>query len=412
MTAKDTARPWASPAVRALAVKACAYLMVIGASGFLEGYMMTARAEVKPYVLASFTHDDNLFRRSDQANPRADNYHRLEAGLDLTAQRARQRLNLRAAANRTQFERFGFLDNTGGSGHLGWDGEMGRAWRGRAGYDYTRTLASFALLAETEGRNIRTEQRAYAEADYLVFPSLRLRAGVDNTDVKNSLESQRPLDLQSASAAVGLHYLSAAENFVGVQSKLTNGDYPNPENISGTLVNNSFDETENGFVLDWRPAGHSRLQARLGYTDRRYDQLSSRNFKGGTGRLIYDWNLTGKTVFNATAWRELTAADDLSASYVVSRGLNMGPRWSVTPKTTVQAVVALERRDYRGDPRLVLTAATERADKLNSVAMGVAYLPFRKVQLAFGYEAGRRTSTRALSDYRFNSVNGSVRVEF
>lgn len=373
---------------------------------------MMARAEVKPYVLASFTHDDNLFRRSDQADPRADNYQRLEAGLDVTAQRARQRLNLRAAANRTQFKRFGFLDNTGGVGHLGWDGEMGRAWRGRAGYDYTRTLASFALLAETEGRNIRAEQRAYAEADYLVFPSLRLRVGVDNTDVKNSLESQRPLDLQSAAAAVGLHYLSAAENFVGVQSKLTNGDYPNPENISGTLVNNSFDETENGLVLDWRPAGHSRLQARLGYTDRRYDQLSSRNFKGGTGRLIYDWNLTGKTVFNATAWRELTAADDLSAGYVVSRGLTVGPRWSVTPKTTVQAVIAQERRDYQGDPRLVLTATTERADKLNSVAVGVAYLPFRKVQLAFGYEAGKRASTRALSDYRFNSVNGSLRVEF
>lgn len=397
---------------RMTAAKAGACLVLIGASLLLEGYMVMARAEVKPYALASYTHDDNLFRRSDQADPRADNYHRLEAGLDVTAQQARQRLNLRAAAHRTEFERFGFLDNQGGTGHVGWDGEIGRSWQGRAGYDYTRSLASFELLAETEGRNIRTEQRAYAEADYRVFPSLRLRAGVDNADVKNSLESQRVLDFQSAAAAVGIHYLSAAENFIGVQSKLTNGDYPNPENINGTLVDNSFDETENGFVFDWRPGGHSRLQARLGYTDRRYDQLSARDFKGGTGRLIYDWNLTGKTVFNAAAWRELTAADDLSASYVVSRGLTVGPRWAVTPKITVQATVTQERRDYQGDPRVILTGIAERADKLDSLGAAVAYLPLRKIQVAFGYETGERSSTRALTDYRFHSVNGSLRVEF
>lgn len=397
---------------RAALSKGCARLMIIGAILFLEGYMIVAHAEVKPYVLASFTHDDNLFRRSDQADPRADNYQRLEAGIDLTAQKARQRLNLRAAANRTEFERFSFLDNQGGAGHVGWDGEMGRAWQGRAGYDYTRSLASFALLAETEGRNIRTDRRAYAEIDYRVFPSLRLRLGVDNADVKNSLENQRALDFESAAAAVGVHYVSAAENFIGVQSKLTNGDYPNPENINGTPVDNSFDEAENGFVLDWRPAGHSRLQTRLSYTDRRYDQLPARDFKGATGRLIYDWNLTGRTVFNAAAWRELTVSDDLSASYVVSRGVTLGPRWSVTPKTTVQAAVTQERRDYQGDPRSVLIGLQERADKLNSLAAAVAYLPFRKVQVALGYEAGKRTSTRAFSDYRFRSINGSLRVEF
>lgn len=371
-----------------------------------------ARAEVKPYVLASFTHDDNLFRRSDQANPEADNYRRVEAGLDLTAQKARQKFNAWAGVNRTQFQRFDFLDNTGGAGHAGWEGELGRSWSGRAGYDYTRSLASFEALAVAAGRNIRTDQRGYAEADYRIFPSLRLRAGVDNRRVKNSLEAQRVLNFKSTSAAVGLHYLSAAENFLGVQSKLTNGDYPNPESINGTLVDNSYDETENGLVMDWRPAGHSRVQARAGYTQRQYDQLPERDFSGGTGRLIYDWNLTAKTLLNAAVWRELTAADNLSAGYVVSRGVTFGPRWSVTPKTTVQAVAGQERRDYEGDPRLVVASASERADKLNSLAVAVAYLPFRKTQIALGYEAGKRTSTQALADYRFQSVNGSLRVEF
>lgn len=393
-------------------------LWVLGAGMFLGGYMTLARAEVKPYVAASYTHTDNLFRLSDQADPNAaigtgdksDNYRRLEAGVDMNAQVSRQKFNLQAGVNQTRFERFDFLDNNGGAGRAVWDGEIGSVWRGRAGYEYARSLSAFEVLSA--GKNIRTDRRGFGEVDFRIFPSWRIRAGADKYDVENSQATRQTLDNRTASRAIGLHYVSATEDYLGVQSKSTDGDYLNSENINGTLVDNSYDETENGLVMDWRPAGHSRLQARASYTERHYDQLPARDYQGPTARLIYDWSLTEKTLVNAVVWRELTVADDLSASYVLSKGINLGPKWSATSKVTLRAGLAHETRDYRGDPRLILTALNERSDRLNMATFSASYLPSPRIQMGLGYETGRRTSTRALSDYRYQNVSGNLRVEF
>lgn len=393
-------------------------LWLLGLSMFLEGYMTLAQAEVKPYVAASYIHTDNLFRLSDRADPnavigsgdRSDNYRRLEAGVDMNAQASRQKFNLQAGVNQTRFERFNFLDNGGGSGRAVWDGEIGSAWRGRAGYEYARSLSAFEVLSG--GKNIRTDRRGFGELDYRIFPSWRIRAGADNYDVKNSLTTRQTLDNRTVSRAIGLHYVNAAEDYLGVQSKSTDGSYPNPENINGVSVDNGYDETENGLVMDWRPAGHSRLRARASYTERRYAQLPARDYQGPTARLIYDWNLSEKTLANAVVWRELTIADDLSASYVLSKGINLGPKWSATPKVTLRAGLGHEIREYRGDPRLILTALNQRSDRLNAATFSADYLPSPKIQMGLGYETGRRTSTQALSDYRYRNVSGNLRVEF
>lgn len=379
---------------------------------------------VTPYVFISAMHDDNLFRLSDDADTvaalgsdeRADTYRTVEAGVDVSARLSRQRFSAHGSVNETRFSRYTFLNYEGGRGRLRWDWLVGSDWQGRLGYDYSRSLASLDTL--NIERNIRTEQLAYAEGDYRFSSKWRLRAGVQNRDLDNSAETREALDTRAVSTDIGLHHLTPADNqlselnFIGVRLRVTDGDYPQPETIAGTTVDNSYDETETGAVAGWRFPGMSQAQAFVGYTTRRHEQFPERDFQGATGRVTFDWQVGAKTIVNISAWRELTVADDTSAAYVLSEGAHIGPDWSITPKTTLKARLVRETRTYEGDPRLVLVPTDTRVDELESLRLALEYTPISAARIGLSWKTGTRDSNRALTDYRYHSIAATLSAHF
>lgn len=379
---------------------------------------------VTPYVFVSAMHDDNLFRLSDDADTtatlgsdeRSDTYRTVEAGVDVSAQVSRQRFSAHGSVNETRFSRYTFLDYEGGRGQLRWDWVVGSDLQGRVGYDYSRSLAS--LDTQDVERNIRAEQLAYAEGDYRFSSKWRVRAGAGDRDLDNSAVTKQALDTRAVSTDVGLHYLVPADNagselnFIGVRLRVTDGDYPNPETIAGTIVDNSYDETETGVVAGWRFPGMSHAQAFVGYTDRRHEQFPERDYQGVTGRMTFGWQVSAKTIVNLSAWRELTVADDISPAYVLAEGAQLGPDWSITPKTTLKARVAWETRTYRGDPSLVVAPTDTRVDELESLRLAVEYAPVSAARIGLSWKTGTRDSNRPLTDYKYNSIAATLSAHF
>jgi exopolysaccharide biosynthesis operon protein EpsL len=403
----------------------CVVCVVSGGVLLSAGKVSAETGGFVPYVSVAVTHDDNLFRLSGDADTaailgtdrRADTYRVVEAGADLGAQISRQRLSLHGDLMQTRFSRFGFLDNDGGSARARWDWSVLSGANGRLGYDYRRSLAS--LETQSAGRNIRGDGNAYGEADLRIAHRLRLRLGASERNVQNSLDAQRILDVRATTVESALHLLSvppqgveAEPNYLGLRIRSTRGDYPTAQIVDTTTVDNSYEEREAGAVAGWRFADNSLLEAFAGHTERDYHQLPARDFAGTTGRLDYNWQVSGKTSVIALLWRELTVADDQSAAYVLSQGLLLGPDWSVTRKTTFKARAGIETRDYRGDPSLALGTAAERKDRIGSYSVGLDYKPAQAINLALAWKTASRESNRALTDYRYRSVTATLRAHF
>jgi hypothetical protein len=198
-----------------------------------------------------------------------------------------------------------------------------------------------------------TTDRFFGTGGYQSTPRWRACAAADWIQFANSA-TQQVLDNTTTSATAGVDYVTPAGNFAGGQVKYSHGSYPNPRFVSGpnVFVSNTYDEVEASGVVHGVATGLSKLDARLGYTYRRYDEVSQRDYEGFTGRLSWDWTPGAKTLINLAMWRELQGMTDLTASDVLSHGISLAPSWAPSPKLVFQARVAYVKNDYQGESRV------------------------------------------------------------
>ncbi len=374
---------------------------------------------VEPFVSGGVTWDSNLFRLSDAADTQAtlgstqksDTRYRLGAGIRANLAASRQRVILEGRVDDDNFERFAFLNHTGYKASATWKWLAGPNGRGDLGYSRRRFLASLAEL-QAPLRDIITEDRAFGAATYLLTPRWRLRGGMEWLKFHHSEPIRASLDSRTVSTTLGVDYLTPAGGTAGTQVKYSNGEFPQRQFVAGSLVDNRYDEVEASAVVSGYPGGKSHFDMRIGYTSRRHGQLSQRDFDGMTGRLDFDWTPTAKILLNAAVWREIRSIEDVSASYVLSQGFSLGPRWAPTSKLVFQARWVYEKRDFEGDPGFILAGGPAREDRFRGGSLAVGYTPWRNAELALAYERGDRNSNVLGRDYDYDAVSANVKVAF
>lgn len=172
--------------------------------------------------------------------------------------------------------------------HLLFDGEIERA-------DYD----SFDELDHTRTKG-RTEKIGYLNGGYQIHPDWWMSAGMEYSDV--SYQERQRLDRDSTAGTFAVVYRNTLNTPVGMRVKYTDYDLRD-DSINGISTSNDYTEAEISGLFYWEVTGKSKLEANLGYTDQSYDDLDERDFQGATGRLTYDWNVTGKTELEFSAWR-------------------------------------------------------------------------------------------------------------
>jgi exopolysaccharide biosynthesis operon protein EpsL len=364
-------------------------------------------------LFGGYDHDSNPFRVSSSAvpGPQSDSIYRAGAGIRAEIPSGRQRFVLEARGQYNKYDRFDLLDHTSYGAGATWRWAVGNQWSGEAGYTRKRVLGGFEDV-QAPIKDMIVEDRAFVSAGYLVTPRWRVRGAFDFTKWNHDDPTRSELDARIVSGTAGLDYVTPANNHVGGQIKVSEGEYPNQQAVGAALVTNDYREIEASMVMRWIVTGKSTLDARAGYTRREHDELAQRDFDGFTGRLGLDWFVANKTLLNFAVWREIQSTDDASASYVLSEGWSVGPAWAPTVKLVFQARYLRENRDFRGDPALVIVGGAPREDSFDGFSVVAGYTPVRNVHLSLGAEWGDRTSNIFLRDFEYRLISANARIRF
>lgn len=374
-----------------------------------------------PYTSISYGYDSNLFRLANDSEAlgvlgttdTAERYRVLAAGINVDWRISRQTIRARAELSRTNYETYQVLDYDGRDLLLQWSWAVGSKASGDVGVSETRTLGSFSELQQVVN-NIRTQRRQFANGAVKLDNRWQIKAAAARTELLNSSNaaSQSSLDFSEDSLNLGVQYQTPKATLVELGSRFSNGTYPNRQIVGLTPVDNSYKQVEPGVGVTWLPTGKTRLQARLGYTRRTYDDVPQRNFSGATGRLSGDWYVSGKTAFNLAVYREIGAYEDTTASYTLNHGVALSGSWLPSAKTTLTLRAIHDQRSFDGDPDFIVSTDPVRQDKVNSLQASINYAVLRKVAVGLTLQAGERTSNRALQEYRYYSGMVNLRGEF
>lgn len=368
--------------------------------------------------------DDNLFRVPD-GDPRAfgvdpakksDRIRRIGVGLKYDKTVSRQRFLADVNLEQNSYERNDNLDHIAGNAGTKWLWAIGSQWSGKLGYDHRRRLSGFADLSVNNvafnTKNLVDQDAVSITGGYRLHPRWRVWGGLDFLEATNSSPKLIQNDTSITTGSLGVDYQTPSDNTIGLQLRYGEGLFPNRQVVASRLVNNQFTDTSPAMTWAWNLTGHSRFDGRLGYTIRKHEQFSARDFSGPTFQVRYVWVPTEKLRFDANALRELLTEQSDTSSFVVASGLRLTPQWAVTPKFSLRSVLSYETRFFQGDPGVVLGGTPVREDTLRTFQLAAVYAPWRNAELLVLLERGARTSNQQVFQFDYNSALVNLKLNF
>ncbi|HVY06915.1 MAG TPA: outer membrane beta-barrel protein [Burkholderiales bacterium] len=369
----------------------------------------------KPLTLrlsGGITYDSNLFRQSDEAGAptvngdKDDIVYRVGGGGRYELQASRQTFIAEANVNANKFQNNDNLDNVSDAVKGEWKWQVGNDWNGVLGAGQARYLESFSNFQQNV-KDMINEDRIYGSANYLLHSRLKLSVDGYYLDYRHGDDSREVLNYKYNNTAFTVNWLTPALNSVGLQYRTADARYPNDQIVDGVAVVNDFHENEYSIVSRWMLSGLSQIDARFGYTERKFDERPFRNFSDPTWRLAWLWQVTAKTAIEFGTWRQLEAFEDLTANFVRITGWSIIPTWSYSQNIAFRGKVAYMDRKYVGDPGIA-PVTERRNDKDYIYQVSALWTPLRLTELALTLETGKRTSNVDFADFKYNSIGASV----
>jgi hypothetical protein len=372
---------------------------------------LAAIEKFNPYAYGKVVYDSNIFRVSgDTQDQQSDTVGHVGAGVKSDWKLSRQHLLLDALVDRAEYDSRSELDHTRLDGTAAWAWQVGSLWDGNLGYGYKKELSSFTQqLVPT--KDMRTTHRGFWSGGYQIHPDWKILAGLDYADV--SYQDRNFLDRKTTTGALAVQYRNTRNTYVGVAADYARNDLKGFEIAPGISVNSDYDVATISGTFRWEGSEKSTLEAKLGYTDVRYDDLHDLDFQGTTGRLIYHWTLTAKTRMDIEIWRETTSLYDEITSYVLQKGIRVAPSWAATPKISVRGSVVYTTDDFKARNDVASLAGLERRnDDTWSYNIGATWSPRQYFNLSLTYDRETRDSSIDFRDYNDDRISVTARLQF
>ena len=409
-------RHWHKAAWALLATPLCAFgfdavdILTPASSGLYPAY---PNEPVPPYTLwaqGGVMYDSNILRRTTGDNN--EWVSRLGVG-GRWDQRVvgRQTLHLDGRVDGYIYDKFSALDNVSYAAAGEWRYEVGNDLAGAFGISRRRYQANLAEIQRAFYDPI-TETHVSATGRYALGPTVGIRGAA------NYLDYSRPAlavaDLKTIAGTVGVDYISALGNTVGVELTEAHGDAPVNQAVDplGIFVNNDFHQRDVGVVGGFNVLPTLRVGGRVGRTERTYSQLPGRNFSGPTWSLLAQWFPTTKTVLAFESAQTVSSVIDVGASHILSKGWAVGPGWAATAKLNFQARFYRQHQIFEGDPTADLGLTPVRQEIVRGYRLGAYWDYDRRISYQFSVEHGDRESNIIGRNYRFNAGIAQVRWAF
>lgn len=377
-------------------------------------------------VSQSLRHESNLLRLPSGLSPsaitagaatsRSDLVSQTRAGVNFDGNYSLQRIRADASVALERFRENGIYDNNGYNAGAIWDAVYGRQWYGQALVRANRSLASFDDTRSGE-RNIVSEEFLRLQAGYRFTPAWSAIGAFDLRSRDYSAHLYDGLDTRVAGTEVGARWepLSGADwRFLWRHAA---GRYPNRQvfdalgNRLPGSVDNEYAEDRVFMRVGMEPSDKTRLQADIGYTSRRYENLSERDFGGITFGAEYTLRPNELFRVNGYARRDLGNSETLISSYVDSRVVGIGTDVWLTGKTSLRMQAEHRREEFGGDPGYLLFRMDQREDRLGILSGSLTYEVSRKILLSALLRFEKRNSNYSQFDFdaRTIGVNAEIR---
>lgn len=396
-------RQWASP------------LGLLAGTIFFQPALAAPGDTFQPYLSYTYSYDDNLRRRptvSVSAADTSDIFHRAEGGILIDKSISKQRLTANLNFSRTTFNQFTELDNNAKDLQGNWNWRLGNHLEGNLGASYAQALTPYSAEYQSNERNLRTQRREFFDAAWRLHPSWRLRGGFSHYQLEYDLATQKFGDRTEDATELGLDYLAASGSTVGVLVRHVKGGFPTPQQIGPLVVDNSYSQNEYKGKIDWLISGKSRLQFLGGWVERKHDFFPARDASGPSVRMIANWLPTGKVGMTLTAWRDINASDDLTASYTLNKGLSLASNWDMLAKVRMDALIKVEKRDFSGATAYTALLPSNRQDTSRYASLSLTYAVMQNLQISASVFRDDLKSNIALSDYRAKGMMINLRSVF
>ena len=352
----------------------------------------------------TYSFDDNLFRLPSGTDltgggiaSRKDHIDTINLGIDGHWFGWRQEFDVAIRAAENRFVRNTSLNNVSGTGKFTWDWLINSRLSGTAGYDFTRSLASFANTFFFAKDLVDT-------SDYFATGGLRLTqhwtitSGIKATDVTHSAEQRAGDEFRSRSGNLGLQYLTDEQNSFALGYGYTRAHFPRLGALDGEQFDRSYKDSVEQLTVKYRFGGATQLDAKVGYIERRYPNSLFGSFSGNTWHASVTWVPTGMTQLVLAGWHELTAYLDAESDYFVSKGGSATLTWSPTVRISLSASATLNSQQYiTNSPSTV--EFDSRHDNLRSYQANLSYTPRELLSLLVGYRYDLRDSNQPLLGY-------------
>ena len=345
----------------------------------------------------SVSHDSNVFRRADSANPESDVISTGYVGLRIDKPYAQQRFQVDVTETAYRYNKFSQLDFDALNYRGAWLWHLSSRVSGTLSATRTENLVQFEDTPGNVNRDVRTNENFVFSLDALVFGVWHVLLGAAREEQLSEQAIQATPDFRSTSGEAGVRYVAQSGNSIAVIQRLIQGEYFYSILDPVNTVNDNYRQYEGEFQANWNLNPYSTVTGRVGWVDRTHDTLTQRDFSGPVGNLGYKWAPSDKVSFEWIAARRIRVFQDADTSYVVDNVLTFTPVWRPREKVSLRMRLDLYDSDYRG--ALPASTAPPRSDKTTSAQVGAEWIPVRSIALGANVQYQQRTSNNLLFEY-------------
>lgn len=322
-----------------------------------------------------------------------------------------QRFLLDASATRYDYHQYDELDYTGYAVRGIWNWRVGKDWWGQINAGAAQSRQTYTSGVVTNFPALVKNYDELVDAHYALTPRWEINGALSATQSRYSAVELQSGNFDSTTEAIGAAYRTPLGNSTGVRLTLEQGEWPLRPPVGGVVLqDNTYTQYSLAMVLDWQLTGRSRLSGDIGYTARTRATVGGDDtVDGPSGRLTYNYLLSGKSQLTASLYQIFGPLDDPTASYVKTTGLDAGFSYQATAKLSLQVNARYQHIDYLG--QLVATAV-QRKDTYGSLGVGAKYQATRTVFFTAGADYLNRGSNLSFAAYDVYTVYVSANLQF
>ncbi|MBF0329894.1 MAG: outer membrane beta-barrel protein [Nitrospirae bacterium] len=374
---------------------------------------------IKPFVSARTYYDSNVFKVKDKEYLKAvsgddrmsETINQLTVGASFNYKWSRQELEAMIKREFLRYKHYKEQNSNQDEFSMKLKLNFLDKVKATASENYRRAL----VLKKDFMSNQKNEQISDAKEFSIEYdlPSGFAIQGLVRTERKDfSLQALGVKEYTNNTYSGVLSYAPSPDSTFFASYHINEINYDKKQAVGGRLISN--DSIGEMFKLGYngKLGGKTVVSLSGGYSGRRYEEFSSRDFIGIIGKAQLAHQLTGKITLSAVAERFLQEEIFLDQLYSVDESVSLTATYKPTAKIETYLSGLATQKSFRGDSHLALTTFQQRSDRLNDLVAGVGWSPVQLLSLEMVYRFSERDSNYDQYKYKSHGLELGVSYKY